>query len=127
MEKKRLVEDKKRLCRNVFIVMSVLIFVFFIDSSNSVLAATEVPMGEGFEKAFNSLSDLLNKIANFMLGISILSGIGTVIYHLIKLGSAGSNPQARAKILQDMLTTVICIALLGSINLVTSLVTMWFF
>lgn len=118
--------EKKRLYRNVFIVISVLIFVFFINSSNSVLAA-EVPVGEGFEKAFNSLSDLLNKIANFMLGISILSGIGTVIYHLIKLGGAGSNPQARAKIVQDMLTTVICIALLGSINLITSLVTMWFF
>ena len=113
---------------NVFVIISVLMFVFFIDCSNSVLAANPagVPMGDSFANSFNELSSLITKISNFMLGISILSGIGTVIYHLIKLGSVGSNPQARAKVLQDMLTTVICIALLGSINLAISLVTMWF-
>ena len=130
MKKGNLTKEKKLNWSSVFIIISVLMFVFFIDSSNSVFAANHnpanVPMADSFTDAFNNLSGLLNKIANFMLGISVLSGIGTVIYHLIKLGSVGSNPQARAKVLQDMLTTVVCIALLGSINFAMSLVTMWF-
>lgn len=123
IKKNKLTEENKKNYRNVFIIVGILMFVFFIEGMTSSVSANT---GENFTTAFNELSDLINKISNFMLGISILSAIGTTIYHLIKLGSAGANPQARAKVFQDMLTTVICIALLGSINLAISLITMWF-
>lgn len=124
MENKKI--NNKKLLRNITIILSVLMILFLISSFGVDVFASEVNTGEEFKKAFNNLSALLGKIANFMLGISVLSGIGTAVYHLIRLGSAGSNPQARSKIISDMITTGLCIALLGSVNLAVSLVTMWF-
>lgn len=120
--------SKKRVLLNMLVILTVLYIMFLISGNNvEVFATTEVDTQAKFVESFNNLAGLLNKIANFMLGVSLLSGFGTVIYHLIKLGGAGSNPQARAKILQDMMTTGICLALLGSLNFAVSLVTMWFF
>lgn len=124
MENKK--TSNKKLLRDITIILSVLIMLFLINSFGTNAFASEVNTGAEFKTAFNNLAGLLNKIAAFMLGISVLSGIGTTVYHLIRLGNAGSNPQARAKIIQDMITTGICIALLGSVNLAVSLVTMWF-
>ena len=103
----------------LFVISSIIVYLY---NADFILAVTTNGTGDMFMKSFNKLSKFANGISNGMLGISIISGIFTMIYHLIRLGGVGSNSNARAKVLQDMLTTVICIALLGGIGLVMKLI-----
>lgn len=119
-------ENKSKIYNYVFIILCVAIVVFFIDSIG-VSASSGVNTKANFIKSFNNLSSLVRKISMFMVGFSFLSGVGTMIYHLIRLGGSGSNPQARAKIIQDMFTTGFCIGLLGSVNIIIFFMTSWLF
>lgn len=113
--KNNLANNKSKTKFYILSILAVAAIVFYINYSGVFAASNTQAM---FDKSFNELSALIRKITTFMVGASIVSGFATVIFHLIKLGSSGGNPQARAKVLQDMLTTIICIALLGSFNMV---------
>ena len=112
-------KDKSKIKICIACVIIAAIVVFYLNSIG-VFAIGDTQ--GNFDKAFNDLAGLISKISYFLLGVSIISSFGKVIVHLIRLGAAGGNPQARAKILQDMLTTIICTALLGSISLVIQLI-----
>ena len=118
-------ENKSKIYNYVFVILCVAIAVFFIDSIG-VSASNGVDTKANFIRSFNTLASLIRKIAMFMVGFSFLSGVGTMIYHLIRLGGSGSNPQARAKIIQDMFTTGFCIGLLGSVNMIIFFTISWF-
>ena len=113
-----LMENKSKIGFYTLIILTIVTFVFLINSCDVFAAPQEVNTLAQFDKSFNHLSKLIRQITSFMVGFSVISGFGTAIYHLIRLGACGTNPQARAKVLQDMLTTGICIALLGSFNLI---------
>lgn len=112
-----LIDNKSRIINSLLTVLFVTVIVFFINSSG-VLAASEVNTQAMFDKSYNELAGLVRQITGFMVGVSVISGVGTVVFHLTRLGASGGNPQARAKILQDLGVTGFCIALLGSFNLV---------
>lgn len=120
-----LVENKKKI---MLILLSILVVVAImylndkIDVSAMTLEEIEAGRQAKLDKAYNDLAKTMRSITSFVGGIAVISGFGTVIFHLTKLGSCGSNPQARAKVLQDMLTTAICIALLGGFNFIVSFV-----
>ena len=113
-----LMENKSKIGFYTLIILTIVTFVFLINSCDVFAAPQEVNTLAQFDKSFNHLSKLIRQITSFMVGFSVISGFGPAIYHLIRLGACGTNPQARAKVLQDMLTTGVCIALLGSFNLI---------
>lgn len=78
--------------------------------------------GGKFIDAFNDLSDFATKITNGMLAFSMLSGIAVLLYHIVQLALVGSNPNERSKVLKNLLISIICIALLGSVGLVMSFI-----
>lgn len=78
--------------------------------------------GGKFITSFNDLSDFVTKLTNGMLAFSMLSGIGVLLYHIVQLALAGSNPNERSKVLKNLLTSMICLALLGSISLVMAFI-----
>ena len=118
-------ENKSKIYNYVFIILCIAITVFFM-SSIGVFATNTAETKANFIESFNTLSKLIRQISSFMVGFSVISGIGTMIFHLIRLGGCASNPQARAKVIQDMLTTGFCIALLGSINMIILLILAWY-
>lgn len=115
--KKFLIENKTKIIFYILFILTIAVIIYFSNFS-SVFASTEINTQENFDKAYNQLAKLIKQITAFMVGVSVISGFATVIVHLMRLGASGGNPQARAKALQDMMTTVICIALLGSFNLI---------
>lgn len=78
--------------------------------------------GGKFIDSFNDLSNFATLLTNGMLGFSMLSGIAVVLYHIVQLALAGNNPNERSKILKNLFTCAICLALLGSVGLVMSFV-----
>lgn len=78
--------------------------------------------GGKFISAFNDLSDFATKITNGMLAFSMLSGIAVLLYHIVQLALAGGNPNERSKVLKNLLASMICLALLGSIGLIMSFI-----
>lgn len=113
-----LMENKSKIGFYTLIILTIVTFVFLINSCDVFAIPQEVNTQAQFDKSFNHLAKLIKQITSFMVGFSVVSGFATMIYHFTRLGACGSNPQARAKVLQDMLTTGICIALLGSFNLI---------
>lgn len=78
--------------------------------------------GGKFIEAFNDLSDFAKTLANGMLAFSMLSGIAVLLYHAIQLALVGNNPNERSKVLRNLLTSMICMMLLGSIGLIMSFI-----
>lgn len=106
------------------IIFTVSIVIFNCIGSLGVFAKTPENQAE-FIKAYNHLSGILRQIALFLLGFSVISGVATTIFHLIRLGHSGQNPQARAKVLSDLFTTLFCVSLLGAINWIVYMVLMF--
>jgi hypothetical protein len=104
---------------------AIAIIVFLLINPDLVSAVNDAETQKNFTNAFNKLSGIIKQISLFLIGFSVLSGIATLIYHFIKLGASGGNPQARAKAIQDMLVTGLCIALLGSVNIIIFFVLSW--
>lgn len=96
-----------------FIVLSIL-------NTNSSFAVDGT--GGKFINAFNDLSDFARTLTNGMLAVSMLSGIAVLLYHAVQLALAGSNPNERSKILKNLFTCMICMALLGSLGLIMSFI-----
>lgn len=78
--------------------------------------------GGKFIHAFNELSDYVTKLTNGLLAFTMLSSIAIILYHIVQLALVGNNPGERSKVLKNLLTSVICMALLGSISLVMSFI-----
>lgn len=121
-------EKQYKFLKFTLCVLFIVVFLFLL-SQFDVNAASESEASEKFRVeqmsiAYNNLASVLNTISSFMLGMSIISGVGIMIIHFIRLGKSGSNPQERAKVIQDMLITGFCLALLGSVNLVVFFITM---
>lgn len=96
-----------------FIVLSIL-------NTNSSFAVGGT--GGKFIDAFNDLSDFARTLTNGMLAVSMLSGIAVLLYHAVQLALAGNNPNERSKILKNLFTCMICMALLGSLGLIMSFI-----
>lgn len=93
--------------------------------ANYVFAEKLSGTGLKFANAFNNLSDFATKLTNGMLAFSMISGIAVLLYHIVQLAIAGNNPNERSKVLKNLLTSAICIALLGSIGLVMMFIVMY--
>lgn len=78
--------------------------------------------GGKFIVAFNELSDFVRNITNGMLAFSMLSGIGVLLYHIVQLALVGSNPNERSKVLKNLLVSMVCVGLLGSVGLIMSFI-----
>ena len=78
--------------------------------------------GGKFITAFNDLSEFSKTLTNGMLAFSMLSGIAVILYHGIQLALVGNNPNERSKVLRNLLTSMICMALLGGIGLIMSII-----
>lgn len=123
-------EKQYKFLKYTLCALFVIAFLFFLSEFNINAAPKEeknpkeLLRVEQLDASYNDLASVLNTTSSFMLGMSIISGVGIMIIHFIRLGKSGSNPQERAKVIQDMLVTGFCLALLGSINLVVFFVTM---
>lgn len=78
--------------------------------------------GGKFIGAFNDLSDFATTLTNGFLAFSMLSSIAILLYHIVQLALVGNNPKERSQVLKNILTTIICTALLGSIGIVMSFI-----
>ena len=72
---------------------------------------------------FAEFIDEYNILLSGMWGFFMTSSVLIFIIHFIKLGKFSDNPFARKKIMNDMLITGICTALLGSFGLFFYLIT----
>lgn len=111
--------------KSIFASLSLSILIFINNLYITTFATNEINTGAQFKQSYNQLSKFMQTVGNGMLGIAILSGIGTTIYHSVRLASVGSNPNARSKVIQDLLTTLFCIALLGSVGFVMNILTLF--
>lgn len=115
---------KKFLNKSNHVYLSILSFsVINLININSAFAVGGT--GGKFIKSFNDLSSFVKMLTNGMLAFSLLSGIAVLLYHVVQLALVGDNPKERGKVLKNLLTSVICIALLGSVGLVMTLVLMF--
>lgn len=66
--------------------------------------------------------DIIRLITNFLFGFSILNGILCLIISVIKYSSSSTHPMLRRQSIIDLGASAICIALLGSVKLLASLI-----
>lgn len=78
--------------------------------------------GKKFIVAFNDLSKFAKKLTAGMLAFASLSAIAVILYHIVQLALAGGNPNERSRVLKNLLSSAICIALLGSIGFIMSFI-----
>ena len=84
--------------------------------------ATRVSSSAGFQSALRSFYDSMGVYMNVFLGFVILQNILIFIYHLIRLGGVSTNPEKRAKCIQDILISGVCLALIGGATTVVYLI-----
>lgn len=109
------------LNRFKYIYLSICTFLI-INITNIKYSHAVGGTGGKFITAFNELSDFATKITNGMLAFSMLSGIAVLLYHIVQLALAGGNPNERSKVLKNLLVSMVCLALLGSIGLIMSFI-----
>jgi hypothetical protein len=71
---------------------------------------------EDFEKS------IVGTVTNFMFGFAILTSLLCFVIVVLKFGASGANPNSRNTAMADLGICVLCIALLGSVKLLTSLI-----
>lgn len=112
---------KNKIIRNIKkIYLSIFCSIIIAISNIQLTFASST--GDKFKVAFNDLSSFIKKITSGMLAFSILSGIAVIIYHVVQLALVGGNPNERSKVLKNLLTSIVCIGLLGSIGLIIGLI-----
>jgi len=106
--------------------MKQLLFSFttsFILTSQAINTyATQATSSPGFQSALKSFYKSSGMYINIFVGFVILQNILIFIYHLIRLGGVSTNPQKRAKCIQDLLISGICLALIGGATTVVYLI-----
>ena len=70
----------------------------------------------------NAFKDEFGVTINGLMAFFTASAILILIIHFIRLGQHGANPMARMKIMQDILVTSVCTAIIGSLWFVYGLV-----
>ena len=78
---------------------------------------------EGVVEKFNQFLEEYNILLSGVWGFFMTSSVLIFIVHFIKLGRFSGQPVMRQKIMNDLLVTGVCTALLGSFGLVFFLIT----
>lgn len=106
---------EERYKRVIFaIVVGLLFFILNMD----VAFAGGKPTTDEAWKAF---LDEYRVILAGMAGIGALTSVMVFIFHFIKLGTMPSHPIQRREVMNNMLISAICTALLGGISLVLTI------
>jgi hypothetical protein len=71
---------------------------------------------EDFEKS------IIGTVTNFLFGFAVLTSLLVLVIVVLKFGASGANPNDRNTAIIDLGICVLCIALLGSVKLITSLI-----
>lgn len=109
---------KKRLTS---ILMAISFFIVqptsvFADAFNTSYLKPELT------SKLQAFQDEFGTTVNGLMAFFMASSVLIFIIHFIRLGQHGANPMARMKIMQDILITGVCTAIIGSLWLVYGLV-----
>ena len=93
--------------------------------SNTDLSSDEMKVTVKYDSFHSSLYQFIGMITalgSFYLGLSILRSMGMSIISIAQLSTAPSYQKARYQLTKNLLTSVVCVALLGSVALLTELI-----
>jgi hypothetical protein len=105
-------ERKKKIL--LAICFAVLIFTLNMDMAYAGGKPTT-------DEAWKAFMDEYRVILAAIAGIGALTSILVFIFHFIKLGTMPSHPIMRREVMNNMLVSAICTALLGGISLVLTI------
>lgn len=74
------------------------------------------------DEVLNFQNSIVAKITNILFYFSILSSILCFVLITFKFGASGTNPNARAVSMTHLLTSLACVAVLGSVKIITLLI-----
>jgi len=76
-----------------------------------------------FQDALSKFVSIIAVVGGFYLAISIIRSIGMFAISIAQLSTVPSYEKARFFLIKNILVSVVCIALLGSVGLLTQLIT----
>jgi len=76
-----------------------------------------------FQEALSKFVSIIAVVGGFYLAISIIRSIGMFAISIAQLSTVPSYEKARFFLIKNILVSVVCIALLGSVGLLTELIT----
>lgn len=93
----------------LFSLMTSLIVTLQTVNSHALKAVSST----GFQVALRDFFDASGVYINIFIGFVLLQNILIFIYHLVRLGGVSTNPEKRAKCIQDLMISGVCLALIG--------------
>lgn len=95
---------------------------FSVDFGNSDPSNMENQDTDSIKESLNVLLDNLRTIMLFVFLIALIVGVIVFIYFCVKLSTCGDNPGQRHSVIVQLTTCGICIAALGAVTIIYSLV-----
>lgn len=89
---------------------------------NTIYAFNTAYLGDKLNEKLNAFKNEFGTTVNGFLGFFLVSSILIMIIHFIRLGQHGDKPALRAKVMNDMMITGVCTAVIGSLWFVYGLV-----
>lgn len=75
-----------------------------------------------FQDSVSQFISIIVVVGGFYLGVSILRSLGMFMISIAQFAMTPTYPRARYMLLKNLLVSVVCIALLGSVGLLTQLI-----
>lgn len=120
------ITKRKKIFFLLLLILTSLVMMFYIN--NITVYASSVSTSEHFMDKFGAFFNQYKVILSGVMGFSLLTSIAIFIYHFCRLSATASNPQKRAEVINNLLITGLCTALLGAVPLIVILlfnITKW--
>lgn len=120
------ITNRKKKAFLLLLIVTSLAMMFYIN--DITVYASSVSTSSEFMDKFKAFFQEYKSILVGVMGFSLLTSIGIFIYHFCRLSATASNPQKRAEVINNLLVTGLCTALLGAVPLIVLLlfnITKW--
>lgn len=120
------ITNRKKTIFLLILIATALIMMFYIN--NITVYASSVSTSAQFLDKFKAFFKEYKVILSGVMGFGLLTSIAIFIYHFCRLSATASNPQKRAEVINNLLITGLCTALLGAVPLIVILlfnITKW--
>lgn len=104
--------------KQIMLLTIITLVLFLIPTLSN---ATNAIINDNTNKALGELKNTISEITNIVIVFAVTSSTLIFIIHFISLGKNSDNPNKRSIASNNILTTGIITALLGSIGLITKL------
>lgn len=107
--------------KTILLILLAVLGILLILTLNGTTAYAVAQTKNDFMTKFGEFFDTYKTIISAFIGFGLLTSIGVFIFHFCKLSATASNPQKRAEVINNLLITGVCTALLGGVPLVVVL------